>query len=311
MPSTRHTKNTSNIQYTPKTKQTHAKNPTMTPTSTAPVLTDDKQENVTVEGILEEQQRAIAYLKRKVELLEGKIFQLEGQVHISQTVNTLLEAKIDDQEQYSRRPCLVISGLALPGEEDELQKVATATEDETGITGNTVIRNIDKAHPIGQADENGKQKRIVKFTSDSFTESVYRKHKKKHKKHVAELKQKKQSVRIGIKFQPLLTTRRRKLLELANGKFAGVDQIQFTYAGIHGNIKVMLKSPVQRRYVLQIHTKNDIANISANSIPVMVIDNDNYNYASLGSLVFTVQLEKKCGIIYMWSRKWCLVRCLR
>ena len=199
---------------------------------------------------MEEQQRAIAYLKRKVELLEGKIFQLEGQVHISQTVNTLLEAKIDDQEQYSRRPCLVISRLAQPGEEDELQKVATTIEDETGITRNTVIRNIDKTHPIGQADENGKQKRIVKLTSDSFKEVVYRKHKEKQKKHVAELKQKKQPVRIGIKFQPSLTTRRRKLLELANEKFAGVDQIQFTYADMHGNIKVMLKSPVQRRYVL-------------------------------------------------------------
>ena len=252
MPSTRHTKKTSNIQYTPKTKQTHAKNRTMTPTSTASVLTANKQEKVTVEDILEEQQRAIAYLKRKVELLEGKIFQLEGQVHISLTVNTLLEAKIDDQE---------FGGLARPGEEDELQKVATTIDDETGITRNTVIRNIDKTHPIGQADENGKQKRIVKFTSDSFKEAVYRKHKEKQKKRVAELKQKKQPVRIGIKFQPSLTTRRRKLLELANEKFAGVDQIQFTYADMHGNIKVMLKSPVQRRYVLQIHTKNDIANI--------------------------------------------------
>ena len=32
----------------------------MTPTSTAPVSTNDKQENVTVENILEEQQKAIA-----------------------------------------------------------------------------------------------------------------------------------------------------------------------------------------------------------------------------------------------------------
>ena len=156
MPSTRHTKKISNIQYTSKAKQTHAKNPTTTPTSTTPVLTD---------------------------------------------------------------------GLAQPGEEDELQKVATTIEDETGITRNTVIRNIDKTHPIGQADENGKQKRIVKLTSDSFKEVVYRKHKEKPKKHVAELKQKKQPVRIRIKFQPSLTTRRRKLLELANEKFAGVDQI--------------------------------------------------------------------------------------
>ena len=50
--------------------KTHAKNPTMTPTSTAPVSTDDKQEKVNGDGILEEQQKTISYLKRKVGLLE-------------------------------------------------------------------------------------------------------------------------------------------------------------------------------------------------------------------------------------------------
>ena len=58
-----------------------------------------------------------------------------------------------------------------------------------------------------------------------------------------------------------MTRRRRKLLELANENSAGADQIKFTYVDMHGNMKVMLTSPVQRRYVLQIHTENDIANI--------------------------------------------------
>ena len=70
----------------------------MTSISTAPVSTDDKQENVAVEDILEEQQKAIVYLKRKVEQMKGEISELEGQIHIAQTVNTRLEAKIDDQE---------------------------------------------------------------------------------------------------------------------------------------------------------------------------------------------------------------------
>ena len=66
----------------------------------------------------------------------------------------------------------MITGLAELREEDELQKVTTTIEDEIGIACNTVIRNIDKAHPIEQADENGKQKGVVKFTSDSFKEAV-------------------------------------------------------------------------------------------------------------------------------------------
>ena len=68
------------------------------------------------------------------------------------------------------------------------------------IACNTLIRNIDQGHPIKHADENWKQKRIVKFTSDNFKEAIYRKHKEKQRKHVVELKWKNQSVRIGIKF---------------------------------------------------------------------------------------------------------------
>ena len=49
----------------------------MTLTSTDSVSTDDKQKNVNVEDILKEQQEAIAYLKRKMELLERKISMLE------------------------------------------------------------------------------------------------------------------------------------------------------------------------------------------------------------------------------------------
>ena len=58
----------------------------------------------------------------------------------------------------------MISGLAESEKEDDLQKVATTIGDETGTAPDTIIRNIDKAHPIGQGDENGKRKRIVKFT---------------------------------------------------------------------------------------------------------------------------------------------------
>lgn len=36
----------------------------------------------------------------------------------------------------------------------------------------------------------------------------------------------------------------------ANEKFAGVEQTKFIHADMHGNMKVILKSPAQRRYVL-------------------------------------------------------------
>ena len=60
---------------------------------------------------------------------------------------------------------------------------------------------------------------------------------------------------MGIKFQPSLTKRRVKLFGLANKRFREVDQVKFAYADMHGNIKVMLRSPVQRKYVLRIQSE--------------------------------------------------------
>ena len=37
---------------------------------------------------------------------------------------------------------------------------------------NTVIKNLNKTHPISQINDAGKQKRIEKFTIDSFKETV-------------------------------------------------------------------------------------------------------------------------------------------
>ena len=115
--------------------------------------------------------------------------------------------------------------MAESGEEHELQKDASTIENKTGIAHITVIRNIDKTHPIGQADEKGKQKRIVKLTSESFKGMVYRKHREKQKKQVSELKRNNQSVRVGIKFKLSLT----RLPEVAYEKFASVEQIKFAY----------------------------------------------------------------------------------
>ena len=52
-------KSASTIQQTPKTKQSNPKNPTMTPNSTAPVSTADKEKNLTVANLSEEQQKAM------------------------------------------------------------------------------------------------------------------------------------------------------------------------------------------------------------------------------------------------------------
>ena len=52
-------------------------------------------------------------------LREEFTYILESQLLITQNVNKHLQSKIDDQEQYSRRPCLVVNGMKKPGNEDD------------------------------------------------------------------------------------------------------------------------------------------------------------------------------------------------
>ena len=58
-----------------------------------------------------------------------------------------------------------------------------------------------------------------------------------------------------------LTKRRVKLLEFANESFREADQVKCAYADIHKNIKIMLRYPAQRKYLLGIQSENVTANI--------------------------------------------------
>ena len=91
---------------------------------------------------------------------------------------------IDSQAQYSRRRCFVINGMAEPGNESDDEKlVVSRLKEETGIDEDVIQQNINKIHPTGQP-EDGKQRRIVKFTSDSVKERVFMKHKQRKKAYI-------------------------------------------------------------------------------------------------------------------------------
>ena len=87
---------------------------------------------------------------------------------------------IDSQVQYSRWPCLVINGMVEPGNESDGEKLVLSRlkEEETRIDEDAIQQNIDKIHSISQPKD-GKQRRIVKFISDSFKERVFMKNAKK------------------------------------------------------------------------------------------------------------------------------------
>ena len=111
------------------------------------------------------------------------------------------------QEQYSRRSCLVINGMAKPGHEegadnfDDVKQVIETLEKECGISQDFIKNNLDKTHPIGWPHEYGKQLRIVKFTTDSFKETVFRKHKHRRNLYIERQKRSSKPVQIKMKLQ--------------------------------------------------------------------------------------------------------------
>ena len=93
----RKVKSTSHIQLTPKTKQLSTKNSTPTPNSSIPSSSaTNKQNCMSAEALLKEQQKSMDYQRKKVELLERRISELESQIHVTQTFNSLLQTKIDN-----------------------------------------------------------------------------------------------------------------------------------------------------------------------------------------------------------------------
>ena len=74
------------------------------------------------------------------------------------------------------------------------------------------IQNLDKTHAIGQADDAGKQKRIMRFTTDSVKETVFKKAERKTELINCGAKRKNQQICVGIKFQPSLKRQHIKCL---------------------------------------------------------------------------------------------------
>ena len=78
-----------------------------------------------------------------------------------------------------------------PGDdEDDLHKVAETLAKENNITKDIIIKNIDKTHPISKTDKKDVQHRIVKFTSDSFEEKLFKKHEENKKKIIEDQEKK-------------------------------------------------------------------------------------------------------------------------
>ena len=85
-----------------------------------------------------------------------------------------LENKIDRQEQYSRRNCILIHGIAENKEENTDQQAIDFINENLDIKIDEI--DIDRSHRIGRYDKTKKKARpiIVKFTRYNVRSRVFR-----------------------------------------------------------------------------------------------------------------------------------------
>ena len=83
-------------------------------------------------NLIEDQQKVIDKLIKRISTLEGNFYKLEGRLLITQAVNHHLELMVDSQDQYSRRQWLVINGMTEPENESDNEKpVLSRMKEET------------------------------------------------------------------------------------------------------------------------------------------------------------------------------------
>ena len=200
------------------------------------MIKTELQDLITKASFNKKQQDAVNALITKMLSLEAKFQSLEGVLAASKHVSSMLQIQLNNQEAYSRRPRLVVSGVDSQLKEEQLnQKVV----DIIGTGIEDVESNIDKLHTIRKKDNNrNTQSVIVKFKSHHFKEKVYRKR--------SAIKSNR------IKLRPSLTKRRQDLLDEVNKRISeSTDpdiQVKFAFPDVHGTLKVLMKEGITPKY---------------------------------------------------------------
>ena len=103
---------------------------------------------------------------------------------------------------------------------------------------------------------------MIKFTTHSFKEKVFLKHKQNKKNGTEKRKQNpKLKSRIQLNVQPSLSRFRTELLKKANEVIEDNGNFKFAYADMHSNLKFILNNPLNEKYVKHFRNENDIIDI--------------------------------------------------
>ena len=176
-----------------------------------------------IKTTLKTQKNMINELELKSIRQDVKISVLEDKVGVLEAAVSALKSQSDSNEQYSRRSCLRINGIAKTQNEsaDEcVQKVIDVCKDSLDVE--LTREDIDRAHRVGKE----RKTMIVKFFSFNKRCSVYKKRK---------------SGGNDLKVYLDLTKPRLDLLDKSRDKIKPDSNVEFVFADINCNTVAKLK----------------------------------------------------------------------
>ena len=112
----------------------------------------------------------IKSLTARIDMLEKRVLELEGVLEVTRNANSLLEQEVDNLQQYQRRACIIVDGIA-PVKDETEEQITAKTKNflikNLGFEERKVNEELDKCHRLGKAKD-GKQSTIIRFKSHSF-----------------------------------------------------------------------------------------------------------------------------------------------
>ena len=192
----------------------------------------DDDEITLLKQQLQELSAKLETVSNENDLLKERVEVLESRVEIGKNTSTKLRIEIDRLDQYQRRSNLIFKNVILPpnqSDEGDTEFVKNLLEKEMNMQN--AFSGVDKLHRTGKrrTATGGKKTQdvIVRFKSHSARYKVYKERNKSK----------------SVKIRPNLTRRRGDLLYRASNLVDDLDQIDFVFANIHGDLTLRLKDP--------------------------------------------------------------------
>ena len=197
-------------------------------------------------------------LHQRITKLEHDQIQLQSILFIKDRVTELLRTRVSNNDQYQRRPSLIVKGIDVKPNENLREEVETLLGENKCATS---YADVDKYHRNGKR-EGIKQDIIIRFKWHSAKEDFF-----KHRKSIPR-------VNSGqIKIQPQLNSERKKLLAESNdtlkwylhSEMKYPNPPQFILPDVHGNLMVKMQKKTKEGLFVYFDSITELNKIIANN----------------------------------------------